>query len=492
VRRILPAFLLLTALASAQAPGAAEKARRARELVLAGKTEEAIVLYEELVKADPRDASLRMNLSIAQFKAGRYRGAIAHAEEALRLRPAMITANLFLGASYLELGDAANAAGPLERFVQAQPKDRNARLMLARATLALERYDDAVTHYQAAADLMPQNAAAWYGLGQAFEALSARAFSDLERSAPDSGYFHALFGDALLAGRRYGAAAEHYRQALAQQPSLPGVHEGLAAVYRETGRADLAAAEDDAEKKLVPPDCASQQLACDFVAGRYRELIAAARPAASPQALYWTSKACRQLAKASYERLERLPASPERHILAAKRFEKRSLYPDAVREWREANRLSPADPAIQTGLAVALFHARDHAGALPLLERLIERQPSSAELRFLYGACLANMEQPEKAVPYLEEALKHKPDFLPARAALGQAYLRLGKAAESIPHLKAALPADEDGSRHFQLVRAYQLAGQPDLARQALAAYQTFRKSLEARKINEEGLDIYK
>jgi len=492
VRRILPAFLLLAALVSAQAPDTAEKVRRARDLVVAGKTEEAIALYEELVRSAPRDAALRMNLSIAQFKAGRYHEAIAHAEEALRLQPALFTANLFLGASYLELGNPSLAIAPLEKFIAAQPKDRNARLMLARATLALDRYDDAATHYQAAADLMPQNPAAWYGLGVAYEALSARAFSDLERSAPDSAYFHALLGDALLAGRRYGAAAEHYRQALAQQPPLPGVHAGLAAVYRETGRADQAASEDDAEKKLPPPDCTSQQLACDFMAGRYREVIAVARTATSPQALYWTSKACRQLAKEAYERLERLPPSPERHILAAKGFEKRSLYPDAVREWREANRLSPADPAIQTGLAVALFHARDHAGALPLLERLIQRQPGSADLRFLYGACLANLEQPEKAVPYLEQALKDKPDFLPARAALGQAYLRLGKPAESIPHLKASLPADEDGSRHFQLVRAYQLAGQPDLARQALAAYQAFRKSLEARKIKEEGLDIYK
>jgi len=492
VRRVLPAFLLLAALTGAQAPDAAEKARRARELAVAGKTEEAIALYEDLVKSAPQDAGLRMNLSIAQFKAGRYREAITHAEAAFRLQPALVTANLFLGASHLELGDPANAVGPLERFVQAQPKDRNARLLLARAKLTLERYDDAVTHYQAAADLMPENPAVWYGLGQAFEALSARAFSDLELSAPDSAYFHALLGDALLAGRRYGAAADHYRQALAQQPSLQGLHAGLAAVYRETGRADPAASEDDAEKKLPAPDCASRNSACDFMAGRYREVIAAARTATGPQALYWTSKACRQLAKEAYERLGRLPASPERHILAAKGFEKRSLYPDAVREWREANRLSPADPVIQTGLAVALFHARDHAGALPLLERLIERQPSSAELRFLYGACLANLEQPEKAVPYLEEALKNKPDFLPARAALGQTYLRLGKAAESIPHLQASLPGDEDGSRHFQLVRAYQLAGQPDLARQALAAYEAFRKSLEARKVKEEGLDIYK
>ena len=53
---------------------------------------------------------------------------------------------------------------------------------------------------------------------------------------------------------------------------------------------------------------------------------------------------------------------------------------------------------------------------------------------------------------------------------------------------KAALADDEDTGAHFQLLRAYQLTGQTDLARQALVDYQRAREgSGQAKRMTEAG-----
>ena len=89
--------------------GDAAKLHRGRELMAAGKTEEALTVYEELVHASPDDPSLRINLAIVQFKAGRYRQVVENCERVLRAQPDLWTANLFLGAGYVELGEPARA-----------------------------------------------------------------------------------------------------------------------------------------------------------------------------------------------------------------------------------------------------------------------------------------------------------------------------------------------------------------------------------------------
>jgi tetratricopeptide (TPR) repeat protein len=245
---------------------------------------------------------------------------------------------------------------------------------------------------------------------------------------------------------------------------------------------------EEKERNLPPPDCRSPTLECEFVAGRYQTLLGRAKSLRSPGALFWTAKACEELAARAYSRLRQLPPSVERHELAAKEYEERGRRLDAVKEWREAVKLSPNDLRIQRGLASSLYQNRDYEAAIPLLQGLLKRGPHSAELNFLYGSSLLNMEQPAKSIPYFQEALKNDPDFLPARAGLGQAYLRTGNPERAIPHLEASLPLDdEDGSRHYQLIRAYQMTGQQQLAVQLSQKYQSLRESAEQerRKLEE-------
>ncbi len=142
------AVLLCAVTLGAQVAPSSEPLRRARDLVIAGKAEQAIPIYQELVRKFPNNPGLRVDLCIAQFTARRYRDSAEEAKAALRLQPGLPSANLFLGASYLQLGEFASAIPPLQKALEARPTDRNAGLALAEAFSGAGQYGQAAEQFQ--------------------------------------------------------------------------------------------------------------------------------------------------------------------------------------------------------------------------------------------------------------------------------------------------------------------------------------------------------
>ena len=85
-----------------------------------------------------------MNLGMALAMGGHEAEAVAPLERAVKLKPDLTPAHLFLGSSYLALGKADKAVAPLERAVAARPADIEQRRMLAQAYAAVGRQADAV------------------------------------------------------------------------------------------------------------------------------------------------------------------------------------------------------------------------------------------------------------------------------------------------------------------------------------------------------------
>jgi predicted Zn-dependent protease len=84
--------------------------QKAGQLVREGKPQDAIPIYLQLVRASPNRPEFFIGLCVAEFKAKQYRGAIEHASAALKLNPDLAVASLFLGASYLEIGQHASGS----------------------------------------------------------------------------------------------------------------------------------------------------------------------------------------------------------------------------------------------------------------------------------------------------------------------------------------------------------------------------------------------
>jgi predicted Zn-dependent protease len=484
------AFLLLSGPLLAQAPDLAQKSHRAKELLEAGKAEEAVPLYRELAQALPNNPGLMMNLGLALDMAGHKRQAVRQYESVLKLDPHHLPALLLLGTAYVELEEPAKAVQPLEEVVRAQPDDLDAREVLGEALFALGRPEDAAKHFRVLV-AGGGSAKAWYGLGLCYERLAQGNFAELEKVALGSAYWLELVAESRLKLNQYNGAFFFYRQALEKMPSLRGVHAALAEIYRKTNHPDWAAVEEQSERAMPPPDCSAQKLQCDFQRGLYLDLVTSSEDMKTPESYYWRTRAFNQLALESFSRLGQLPPSAEMHELMAKIESSRRQYVESARQWQAALELSPGQPHLQEGLAIALYQSGDLQGARAIFEELLKRQPDSAELNYMMGDTLLNAQQPQDAVVYLKKAVTLLPGMIAAHSSLARAYLALGDAEKAIPHLKAALPIDTDGSLHYQLGRAYQARGEMEPARDMLKKYREIHQAQEAEnKAVEKEVEI--
>jgi tetratricopeptide (TPR) repeat protein len=488
---LLCAVWLLTgrlSILTAQSPDLAAKAQRGKQAMAEGNFELAAQVYAELAQAVPNNPGLLLNLGMAKHMAGRDREAVPHLQAALNIDPNIFPANLFLGASLLRSGDAAKAIAPLKKAVALEPDYPDVRAMLGDALLELGRPGEAVEHYQKLTQLRPQEPGGWAGLGQSYEKLAKDAFSQLEKTAPESAYTLAVLANVRATQQQFSSAFFLYRQALEKNSGLRGVHQALAEIYRRTEHPDWAAVEARKEEALPPLNCETERLDCSWRDGRVDEMLRLAKAAAPPQSSYWQVRAYDRLAAQSFEKLSELPPSPQRHEVVATILQRNGRHSEAVEELRAALKLAPGQPRLEHELASALYLSRDYNAAAELSARLLGQQPNDAELNWLRGDSLLSLQKVEEAIPPLKKAVGADPKLLAAHHALGRAYMQPGQDAAAVPHLKAALPLDQDGSLHYQLGQAYRSTGQIELAKQTLTTYQQMQRAAkqQQREAQEE------
>ncbi|HEX4166064.1 MAG TPA: tetratricopeptide repeat protein [Bryobacteraceae bacterium] len=485
-RRLLTgaAFFLFPALALSQADDLAAQSHHAKELMAAGRFEEAIPIYQKLVAALPGNPGFLLNLGLAEEMAGHPQQAIPHFQAVLRNQPENVPALTSLGTAALQTNQAKLALAPLEKLTKVQPSDLNARGMLAGAYMSLQQFAKAASQFHYLTTVSPSDPKAWYGLGKAYESLAANSFSQLAKVAPQSPYLAALLADSRFQRKQYRSAYFFYKQAESKLPGLPGVHAGLANVYTSTSHPDWAASERTAEQKLPAPNCASNAAECRFFAKDYTGAAKLSSVGTGPENLFWLTKAYNQLALDSFDHLGHLGESVEIHALKAQILHGHGQDAEAAAEWHAALGLAPGNPRLQVELATSLFLAHKYDEVMPMLKNMLAQEPNAPDLNFMLGESLWRTQQAEKAVPYLTTAVKLDPQLLPAQAALGMVYALLNQNTEAIPHLEKAVTLDDDGSLHYSLARAYQAAGDSAGARKTMTEYQQIKQ--KNQQINDE------
>lgn len=466
-------LLLLFALGvEAQSPELVEKSERGMKLMAEHKFGEAASIYRQLVQAMPDNPGLLLNLGMALHLAGHSREALAPLQNALKLDASIAPAWLFLGASYLDTGNAERALQPLEKFVRLQPEDAGGRQTLGDALFATNKFLEAADQYKKLSELETNNPHAWYGLNRSYTASARVAFQAVENAAPESAWWFALVADERVRRQQLHSAFFFYKKVALIDPNLPGLHASIADVYKKTGHPDWA----EAERQRNPSEkCEAAPQACDFFAGRYEAILQ--NRGKTPEALFWQSRAYARLAENAFQRLEQLPDNPEIHELRAGQRSAQRQYRESAEEWRKAVQYAPNDEHLKEGLLSSVYRSGDYPAALKLVDEQLRENPSSAELNLLKGDILVASQDTAKAIPCLRTALKYDPNLLAAHRALGQAYMQAGLQSDAISHLQAAASIDEDGSLHYQLARAFQAIGKPELAKKALDEYERRQKA---------------
>src|SRR5947209_8726162 len=165
----LALFYLVAASLWAQTEEQSKESQHAKELMAAGKYEQAIPIYQKLVKALPGNTGLVFDLAMAERMAGRDRESVPHFEAVLK----------------------------------AEPKNHEIRSMLADALMSAGRFEQAAAHFRELSSAAPDNPRVWYGLGMAYQGIAGAALERLQKSDAKSPYVAALIADTVVQRRQY-------------------------------------------------------------------------------------------------------------------------------------------------------------------------------------------------------------------------------------------------------------------------------------------------
>ncbi len=228
-----------------------------------GRGSEAIAHYEEAIRLKPDFVEAHYNLAFALLAVpGRLGDAIAQYEEALRLKPDLVMVRFNLARALQSVpGRSADAIAQYEETIRRRPDFAEARYNLG--VMLQEdpgRLNDAISQYEEELRLKPGDAGAQFSLGTALQESPGRldeAIAHYEaaiRLEPGFARAHLNLGSALekVPGRAADAAAQ-FGEALRLEPANAEAHFDMGCILQEVpGRLDDAIAQYREALRLAP------------------------------------------------------------------------------------------------------------------------------------------------------------------------------------------------------------------------------------------------
>jgi len=144
--------------------------------------------------------------------------------------------------------------------------------------------------------------------------------------------------------------------------------------------------------------------------------------------------------------------------------------PQAASSLRTHLKLKPKDAQALQLLGQTLLRMGDHAAGIVALQRAVQAQPSSPELRCDLGNALVGADRVSEAITQWESVLESHPDHAASLAALAASYPKVGRSLDGVRagERAVALRPDWPGAT-ANLALALSTAGRTEDAQQALA-----------------------
>ena len=240
---------------------------------------------------DPRLNGIRLNIGLAYFRQSKYPEAIPAFESVVRDVPSSTQARYLLGLCYFftqKYPEAVTTLQPLEapesgdltflyvlaiaawkakqpeieqsamtRLIAIGADSAEVHLLMGKAHLNRDEYDDAIKELQLAAAASPRLPFVHFNIGRAylkkrdFDQARAEFLAD-SRIEPDVAYNYDELGVVEFELKRTKQATEYFQHALRLDPTLASSHYYLARIYKDEGENARALSEANAAAQLAP------------------------------------------------------------------------------------------------------------------------------------------------------------------------------------------------------------------------------------------------
>jgi tetratricopeptide (TPR) repeat protein len=226
----------------------------AKQAEQSGDFARAAAEYQQILQKFPKALpEVYQNLGLVYFLGRQYEEAIRVFSQGIRLKPEMVGARLFLGASYLFSEQPAQALPHLRYAYRAKPTPESATY-LGLAHTGLKQYLEAGRYFRIALPGSDQKDAVLYFLGEAYLKASEQVSSTLAGQNPDSRYDHFLTARILDSQDWYQVAAKEYLAAAKKDPLNASIFFPLARVLAIFGQDAASRLALERYRQLVPSD----------------------------------------------------------------------------------------------------------------------------------------------------------------------------------------------------------------------------------------------
>ena len=214
--------------------------KRAQEEMAAKNWAAAVKSLEKLADLAPDVSEVQGNLGVAYYSDNRILQASRAFERALKLNPKMTQAQMMLGLCYAELGRNQQAVSILAPAFRRPPDRQMGRLIgldLQRAYAGQQQYDKAIAVADELLKRYPDDPEILFQSSRLHADRAYELMTQLMQAAPGSVWLHYATAEVHASLQRYDLAIVEYRNVLAMEPRMPGIHFRL-------GRAILQGSKD--------------------------------------------------------------------------------------------------------------------------------------------------------------------------------------------------------------------------------------------------------
>ncbi len=370
------------------------------------KPDQAIGVYEGLLRGVSPTAAVQSRLGSLQLRAGRFKEAIASLEEAQRLDPVDSAALLALAQAYEAAGDADAAMTRYDRLIERQPGYLEARFHKARLQEKEGNSEAALAGFNALLDLSA-------GRG----ALSDRESAVLTLT-------HSQIGLIKMDARDWEAAAASFMKAL-EAADEPGPE-----LFLLLARANLEAAKPEEAQKTLTEAFRRFPGDLDIQVAQGEILIV---------------RADLEGARTLFGRvLQEKDRSPEAYSRISEAWLRQKQFAEADAVLKEGTQRHPADDGLVFARGAAMERMGESGQAERLLAKAIRLNPNNAMALNYLGYMLADRGlKLKESITYVQRALALDPKNPAYLDSLGWAQFKLALYEQAEKNLRDALRYDQ-------------------------------------------------
>ena len=303
----------------------------------------------------------------------------------------------------------------------------------------------------------------------------------------------------LLEARQehYKEAVPFYRKALAMNPNVPGLRLNLGLALFKAGDLKQAIHEFKALLKAAAPDSADAQRLTILIGmshyglAEYAEAAPFLKEAAArdqqnlplrlalAHSCLW-SKQYQCVLDVYHEILTLNSESPEADMLAGEALDEMKDKDGATKMFRAAVQANPKEPNVHFGLGYLLWTQRKYPEAVQEFQAELANDPDHVQAILYLADADIQMSHHETALPLLEKVVQLDPSQSLAHLDLGIIYSDAGRNDDAVRELSlAARLTPDDVNVHWRLGRLYRTLGKKEEAKAEFEKASSLNKAVD-------------